>query len=246
MPLVGADYGQMELRVSTLAWPDPKWTAAIGSDTDMHEQVARTVLGITADKVPEEDRVLAKNCNFGVLYGSKGAQIVEQTGRPLEVVRAFIDGMYSTFPGFFGQIEVDKKQIHASGEFTTIMGWKQEVNVYDKPRRDREKKVWEYSRRDAEELRYAINAKVQGPAAQITLAAHILLHRWLSGRTDAMMVNNVHDAIYIDCKQNVVDEIMEGMRHLMINIPLGDIFGFELPVPLKVDVAVGDSWGDMH
>jgi len=244
MPLVGADYGQMELRVSTAVWKDPFWTSVVGDpDVDMHEQTARNVLHIKGD-ISTEQRVKAKGANFLTFYGGGAKKLAEDTNCTIEEAREFLDGWHSTYPGLSAMLEADKKRIHENGEFTTIMGWIKPVYVYDQPYRKKDK--WEYSPRDAEELRYAINDQVQGPAAQITFAAHVLIDRWLADRTDALMVNHVHDAIYVDCHPRVVDEVSEAMRHLMLNIPLGDIFGFELPVPLKVDIKVADSWGEME
>lgn len=239
MPILHADYSQMELRVATLVWPDDNWISDILSG-DMH---ARTVerlleLGRFVDDTPDTRRTKAKNGNFGVLYLSGGEDTAAELGISVEEMKHIIAGHKEAYPDLHEAQARDVERMWSTQEIVTITGMPHKLAFTGQQGRDNET------------IRTHANALVQGPAAQMTKLAGALARRWILRELRprgfrVVPINNVHDALDFDAPEEELPELERGIRRIMTELPTEDAWGFKLPVPLEVDVKVGPSWGDI-
>ncbi len=242
MPLISVDYSQLEYKIAATVWPDPKFTEAAASG-DAHAGVARQMFGAECDGPRKKEiRVLAKNINFGTLYGSEGFAVAEQTGLPLKEIEGFIEIFHNTFPGLFAHMEATKQLAVDPGYVTTLTGRTRHFYL----------KVsgwWEGSAEYKKELREALNTVVQGPAAHLTMFAQILLSRWLRTRgLRAILINNVHDALMLDAPTEEIPLVVDQLCVIMRDLPTTQApwwEPFELAVPLVAKPDVGPTWGEM-
>ena len=248
MPLVQIDYSQLEYKVAATVWPDPGFQRAAASG-DAHGGVAEVMFGKTDDEtLRKEQRVLAKNMNFGTLYGSEGGQVLAQlhagghTEVTAKMVEDFIANFRATFPGLFDYMEETKAQATDPGWVVTLTGGKRHFYLGASslhPKSSGYKK----------ELREALNTGIQGPAAQLAFFAQILVHcALIEGNYQAMLVNNVHDALQVDAPSTEVPMVVELMVDIMETLPTLTApwwEPFELAVPLVADPEVGPSWGEL-
>lgn len=248
MPLISVDYSQLEYKVAATVWPDPGFQLAAGSG-DAHGGVAEVMFGKTDDeKLRKEQRVLAKNMNFGTLYGSEGGQVLAQlhagghTEVTAKMVEDFITNFRATFPGLFEYMEETKRQATNPGYVLTLTGGKRHFYLGASslhPKSSGYKK----------ELREALNTVIQGPAAQLTMFAQILVQRALiEGGYQTILVNNVHDAVQTDGPTEEVPAVVEVMVDIMETLPTREVpwwEPFELAVPLVAEPEVGNSWGEL-
>lgn len=248
MPLVSVDYSQLEYKVAATVWPDPGFQEAAASG-DAHGGVADVMFGPTDDPIlKKERRVLAKNCNFGTLYGSEGGQILAQlhaggfTDITQAMVDEFIENFHATFPGLFAYMEETKTQATNPGYVLTLTGGKRHFYL---GAASMHPKSSQYKK----ELREALNTVVQGPSAQLMMFAQILMREWLIEHGyRALLVNNVHDAVMVDAPPEEVRGIVAAMTQIMVTLPTAKTpwwDPFELAVPLEAEPEVGDSWGNM-
>jgi DNA polymerase-1 len=246
MPLISVDFSQLEYKVAATVWPDPGFQRAAASG-DAHAGVATAVFGTTDNpELAKLRRVLAKNMNFGTLYGSEGQNVLAQihaqgyTEVTEDVVTTFIRNFRATFPGLFDYMEETKAQATNPGYVVTLTGGKRHFVLGASslhPKSSGYKK----------ELREALNTVVQGPAAHLTMFAQVLIDRWLQEHAmRGVLVNNVHDALMVDAPAEEVDDIVAAMVDIMENLPTTQApwwEPFELAVPLVAEPEVGPSWG---
>jgi len=247
MPLLIVDYRQLELRISATVWPDPKWIAAQQSG-DLHRKVAIEVLH--KPDPTEEDRVKAKNVNFGIIYGSEGYHVATQAKLSLAEVQRFIEQMKLTYPKLFALMKESRDQVRRLGYVETLTGWRRRFHFDGSPTTP-ERMLKQY---DRAKLREATNTLVQGPAAELTLDAMVELDRRgickyipFGVRTSArvpLIVGTVHDSIIVDCPSELLEVTKAGIKEVCENLPTMEWYGFQLQVPLEVEFKVGPNWGD--
>lgn len=227
--LIAADYSQVELRILAHIADDPGLLSAFERDEDIHAATASAVLGVPLEEVDKNQRRIAKTVNFGLAYGQTAFGLAQSTGMSQEEARAFIDTYFDNYPGVKRYIEETKQRAAKQGYVETLLGRRRDFSILASlsgPQRSRVE-------------REAINMPIQGTAADIMKRAMIDLHRALrEGGFRARMLLQVHDELVLEAPQAEVREVVALVRRVMSG-------AFQLKVPLKVDVEVGDNWLDM-
>ncbi len=228
--LLSADYSQIELRVLAHLSQDEALIAAFKSGADIHVHTAAAILGIDQDKVTEEHRRIAKMVNYGLIYGMGGYGLSWRTDIPVEQAQSFLDEYMLRFSGVARWREdlIDKAK--ESGVVRTISGRIRPVPG-----------VADGNRTQVEAARRAaINAPVQGSAADIMKQAMLRLEEKLAGQDFGTgMILQVHDELVFEIRKERVEQARELVRAEMQN-------AWKLDVPLEVSVGVGLNWGEAH
>ncbi|WHN65225.1 DNA polymerase I [Cysteiniphilum sp. QT6929] len=228
--ILAADYSQVELRIMAHLSQDPNLLHAFQQGLDVHRATAAETLGIKADDVTPEQRRQAKAVNFGLIYGMGAFGLAKQLGIPRGEAQEYIDIYFARYPGVKRYMEDAKAYAMQHGFVETIFGrrlYLPEINS-----RNMAKK------RAAE--RVAINAPMQGSAADIIKRAMILIDEWIiKENIDARMIMQVHDELVFEVKDDQVEKISKEIKQFMESAAL-------LQVPLIVDVGVGDNWDEAH
>jgi DNA polymerase-1 len=225
--LLSADYSQIDLRALAHLSRDPGLIAAFASDEDIHAMTASKLFGIPIDEISPEMRRTAKTVNFGVIYGMSDYGLEQATNLNREEAARFIALYFERYPKVKEYIEATKEQARKMGYVQTVMGRRRFIP--NSPNRQV---------REAAE-RMAINAPVQGSSADIIKVAMVKLHREMGERKlKSKMPLQIHDELVFEVPQ----EEMEEMKSLVVEIMTKAI---ELCVPLKIDIKVGQNWGEM-
>ncbi len=227
--ILSADYSQIELRVVAVLAKDEDMLAAFKEGRDIHTETAHEVFGVKPTDVTKEMRRVAKVLNFGVIYGMSGHGFAEAAGVEMSRAKEFIDKYFEKFSGVARYVEDTKKQAAQQGFVQTLFGRKRFIPEINSS-------AWNL-RASAE--RMAINMPVQGTAADIIKMAMVELvnSQWLMA--NSKMLLQVHDELVFEVPTNQVKEIAAKIEPLMENV-------VKFPVPLNVDIAVGDNWGEME
>jgi len=231
--LLGADYSQVELRVLAHISQDEGLLDAFRQGEDIHRTTAAAVYGVPLADVTYDMRRVAKTANFAMVYGSSAYGLAQQTGLTPDEAARFIETYFARFPRVRAYIESTKKQAARQGYVETLLGRRRYF-----PELAPKSKVMPGQRRAAE--RMAINAPIQGSAADIIKIAMIRLHQVLQERNlRSRMILQVHDELVLEVPKEevgtlapLITEIMEG--------------AFDLAAPLKVDAEVGPNWLEME
>jgi DNA polymerase-1 len=228
--LIAADYSQVELRVMAHIAQDPGLLGAFERGEDIHAATAAAVLGVSLAEISKDQRRIAKSVNFGLSYGQSAYGLAQQTGMSQEEARQFIKTYFEKYPGVRDYIERTKRQAAEQGYVETLLGRRRyfpNLAGMRGPERGRAE-------------REAINMPIQGTAADIIKIAMIRLHQALRERKlRARMLLQVHDELVLEAPDDEVQAVVPLVREVMG----GD---FELSVPLKVDVEVGQNWLEME
>lgn len=228
--ILAADYSQVELRIMAHLSQDPNLLHAFQQGLDVHRATAAETLGIKADDVTPEQRRQAKAVNFGLIYGMGAFGLAKQLGIPRGEAQEYIDIYFARYPGVKRYMEDAKAYAMQHGFVETIFG--RRLHLPEINSRNMAKK------RAAE--RVAINAPMQGSAADIIKRAMILIDEWLiKENIDARMIMQVHDELVFEVKEDQVEKISKEIKQFMESAAL-------LQVPLIVDVGVGDNWDEAH
>jgi DNA polymerase-1 len=228
--LVAADYSQVELRIMAHIAPDLGLLGAFERGEDIHAATAAAVLGVPLDQVTKDQRRIAKSVNFGLSYGQSAFGLAQQTGMSREEATQFIKTYFEKYPGVREYIERTKRQAAQQGYVETLLGRRRDFPDMAKMRGP--------DRARAE--REAINMPIQGTAADIIKIAMIRLHRALRQQgLRARMLLQVHDELVLEAPDEEVEAVIPLVRDVMGG-------AFELKVPLKVDVEVGQNWLEME
>lgn len=230
--LLAADYSQVELRVLAHVSQDPSLLEAFRRNEDIHRTTAAAVYGVPLADVTSDMRRVAKTANFAMVYGSSAFGLAQQTGLSQDEAAKFMDAYFARFPRVRAYLENTKKQAAGQGYVETLLGRRRYF-----PELSPRSKATHGQRRAVE--RMAINAPIQGSAADIIKIAMIRLHRALQERhLDSRMILQVHDELVLEVPQGEVDMA----RPLVIEIMEG---AFDLAAPLKVDAEIGPNWLEM-
>ncbi|MFZ5916270.1 MAG: DNA polymerase I [Chloroflexota bacterium] len=230
--LLAADYSQVELRVLAHISQDPGLLAAFRQGEDIHRTTAAAVYGVPASEVTYDMRRVAKTANFAMVYGSSAYGLAQQTGLSPEDAARFMETYFARFPGVPAFIERTKKQAARQGYVETLLKRRRYF-----PELAHGSRAGAGQQRAAE--RMAINAPIQGSAADIIKIAMIRLHHALRERNlRSRMILQVHDELVLEVPRQELDDVHPLMVHIMEH-------AFDLDAPLKVDAEVGANWLEM-
>ncbi|NDY48388.1 DNA polymerase I [Serratia marcescens] len=229
--IVAADYSQIELRIMAHLSQDEGLLKAFAEGKDIHRATASEVFGVPLDKVTGEQRRSAKAINFGLIYGMSAFGLARQLGIPRGEAQRYMDLYFERYPGVLDYMERTRQQASEQGYVSTLDGRR----LYLPDVRSSNT-----MRRKAAE-RAAINAPMQGTAADIIKRAMIEVDAWLQGQEKPLVraIMQVHDELVFEVHESVIDEASQRIRQLMEG-------SMTLAVPLKVDVGVGMNWDEAH
>ena len=228
--LFSADYSQIELRVLAHLSQDTALVEAFQMDEDIHSATGSLMYDVPTDQVTTDMRRIAKVLNFGVIYGLSPYGISQQTEFSPEEGQRFIETYFSKYPGIQQYIELTKDQARKFGYVATMLDRRRYLPDID---------ASNYNVRQAAE-RAAVNMPIQGGAADIMKLAMIRVHRQL--KESAMrtrLLLQVHDELVFEVPSDEVETLRELVYQEMPN-------ALKLAVPLKVDVKMGYTWGDLE
>ncbi|MGC8344620.1 DNA polymerase I [Pantoea ananatis] len=229
--IVAADYSQIELRIMAHLSQDKGLLDAFSQGEDIHRATASEVFGVPLSKVTGEQRRSAKAINFGLIYGMSAFGLSRQLNIGAGEAKKYMDLYFERYPGVLRYMENTRQLAASNGYVETLDGrrlWLPDI------------KSSNAIRRKAAE-RAAINAPMQGTAADIIKRAMIAVDDWLQKQTDdaVRMIMQVHDELVFEIKAEAVDEASKQIRALMEG-------SMALDVPLLVEVGVGDNWDQAH
>ncbi len=230
--LLGADYSQIELRVLAHISGDPGLIAAFARGEDIHASTAAAIFDIPIDQVTPEQRRFAKQVNFGLIYGMSVGRLARDAGIPQMEAENFVAHYFGRFPKVREYLEQTLARAKNQGYVETLLGRRRYFPVLQSA-----SPAQEQARRRAE--REAVNAPIQGSAADIIKRAMLNLHRALHDRgLSARMILQVHDELVLEVPQEELPVVTPLVQEIMES-------AYPLRVPLKVDLSVGANWGEM-
>jgi len=228
--MVSADYSQIELRIMAHLSGDEGLRHAFAHGHDVHRATAAEVFGRPLEEVSGDERRTAKVINFGLIYGMSSFGLAQNLGIERATAQAYIDSYFSRYPGVKRYMDATRERARNQGYVETVFGrrlWLPEM------------KSGSPQRRQAAE-RAAINAPMQGTAADLIKLAMISVQNWLDERQlSAKLIMQVHDELVLEAPPGELDEVREGVRTRMQDVA-------ELEVPLIVEVGVGANWDEAH
>jgi DNA polymerase-1 len=228
--LLAADYSQIELRIMAHLAKDEGLLHAFRNDLDVHRATAAEVFGVDLDAVTSAQRRSAKAINFGLIYGMSAFGLAKQIGVDRKQAQAYIERYFTRYPGVLGYMERTRAQAAEQGYVETIFGrrlYLPEINAKNPA-----------LRKGAE--RTAINAPMQGTAADIIKKAMIAVDNWLAASgLDARVILQVHDELVLEVREDLVAQVSVQIREHMSAAAT-------LDVPLVVEVGVGNNWDEAH
>ncbi|EKN43852.1 MULTISPECIES: DNA polymerase I [Pseudomonas syringae group] len=228
--LLAADYSQIELRIMAHLAQDEGLLHAFRNDLDVHRATAAEVFGVELENVTNDMRRSAKAINFGLIYGMSAFGLAKQIGVDRKQSQAYVDRYFARYPGVLDYMERTRAQAAEQGFVETIFGrrlYLPDINAKNPS-----------LRKGAE--RMAINAPMQGTAADIIKKAMVAVNGWLDeSGLDARVILQVHDELVLEVREDLVDQISEQIRPHMSGAA-------ELAVPLLVEVGVGNNWDEAH
>ncbi len=230
--LIAADYSQVELRVMAHISGDEGLLSAFARGEDIHASTAAAILSVPLEKVTPEMRRLAKTVNFGLSYGQTAYGLAQATDLTQAEAEDFIKAYFERFPGVREYIDCTKALATRQGYVETLLGRRRYFSELQPGSRAT------HNVRQAAE-RMAINAPIQGTAADIINIATIHLHRALREQDlRARMILQVHDELVVEAPDEEIAVIAPLMHEIMEH-------AFDLKAPLKADLKVGQNWGEM-
>ncbi|HLR13939.1 MAG TPA: DNA polymerase I, partial [Burkholderiaceae bacterium] len=228
--VVSADYSQVELRIMAHLSGDKNLCQAFADGQDIHRATAAEVFGAPLADVTADQRHAAKAINFGLIYGMGEFGLANNLGITRTAAKSYIDRYFARYPGVADYMETMRRLAHKQGYVETVMGRRIHLPELSGAKGPRQ--------RAAE--RAAINAPVQGTAADIMKLAMVKVQQWLKEEAlNSLMVMQVHDELVFDAPAAEVEVLMRSLPDLMTRV-------VELDVPLIVEVGVGDNWNEAH
>ncbi|MCF7965128.1 MAG: DNA polymerase I [Methylobacter tundripaludum] len=228
--IVAADYSQIELRIMAHLSADEGLLKAFTEGQDVHRATAAEVFGVAPEQVTTDLRRSAKAINFGLIYGMSSFGLAQQLGLSRSQAQSYIDLYFTRYPGVKNYMDNIREQARAQGYVETLFGrrlYLPEINSRNAARR-------QYAERTA------INAPMQGTAADIIKRAMIAADRWLYRDTpDAKMIMQVHDELVFEIAEEQLDDCVAKIRSIMCAAA-------GLDVPLIVDIGIGNNWDEAH
>ncbi len=228
--IVSADYSQIELRIMAHLSGDKSLVDAFSRGEDVHRHTASEVFDTPADQVTSEQRRYAKVINFGLIYGMSAFGLAGNLGIERTAAQSYMDKYFARYPGVAAYMDRTRHQARESGYVETVFGrrlWLPDITSSNVARRQ-----------GAE--RQAINAPMQGTAADLIKLAMIAVQGWIeSEKLATKMVMQVHDELVLEVPETELDRVKSNVERLMMGVA-------KLDVPLVVDAGVGDNWEKAH
>ena len=228
--LLAADYSQIELRIMAHLSADPGLMNAFADEQDVHRATAAEVFGLSPTDVSDDQRRSAKAINFGLMYGMSAFGLAKQLGITRGEAQEYVDLYFDRYPGVKTYMDGIREKASADGFVETVYGrrlYLPEINARNANRR-------QYAERTA------INAPMQGTAADIIKKAMISVQQWLHDeQPGARMIMQVHDELVFEVDENKVDGVRDRVIAIMSDAAT-------LCVPLKVDAGIGKNWDEAH
>jgi DNA polymerase-1 len=228
--LVSADYSQIELRIMAHLSGDEGLLTAFGQGLDVHRATAAEIFAVPADAVSAEQRRYAKVINFGLIYGMSAFGLASNLGIERDAARHYIERYFARYPGVRRYMDDTRTLAREQGYVQTVFGrrlWLPEINSPNGPRRQ-----------GAE--RAAINAPMQGTAADLIKLAMIAVQDWIDAeRAPARLLLQVHDELVLEVPDEALPAVRERLAALMTGVA-------SLKVPLEVEVGAGPNWERAH
>jgi DNA polymerase I len=228
--LLAADYSQIELRIMAHLSGDEGLLAAFAEDRDVHQATAAEVFGVALTEVTADQRRAAKTINFGLIYGMSPFGLARELGIERSAANSYVERYFQRYPGVRRFMDETRKQARERGYVETVYGRR----LYLPDIRSGNAATRQYAERSA------INAPMQGTAADIIKRAMIAVDAWCT-REDApaRLIMQVHDELVLEVRSDAVEPVSEAVRDRMTAAA-------ELSVPLRVDLGTGANWDEAH
>ena len=228
--LLAADYSQIELRIMAHLSGDEGLCEAFAQDEDVHRATAAEVFGVALGEVTPDQRRSAKAINFGLMYGMSAFGLGKQLGIPRGQAQEYVDLYFERYPRVKAFMDRTRAEAGDKGYVETVFGrrlYLPDINASNSQRR-------QYAERSA------INAPMQGTAADIIKRAMIRVHDWLAGdKVDARMIMQVHDELVFETAEGDAERVRQNVTEIMCAAA-------ELSVALKVEAGTGRNWDEAH
>lgn len=227
--IVSADYSQIELRVMAHVSNDVSLQHAFAAGEDIHRATASEVFGVPLAEVTSDQRRAAKAINFGLIYGMGAFGLASNLGITRDAAQSYIDRYFARYPGVAQYMAETRTLAHAQGFVETVFGrrlWLADINAAGARRAGAE--------------RAAINAPMQGTAADLIKLAMVAVQQWLhEQKLKTLMVMQVHDELVLDVPLDELELVKANLPRLMCEVA-------SLRVPLVAEVGVGPNWEQAH
>nr|MBP6280353.1 DNA polymerase I [Rhodocyclaceae bacterium] len=228
--IVSADYSQIELRIMAHLSDDPRLLDAFAQGEDVHRATASEVFGIPLNEVAAEQRRAAKAINFGLIYGMSAFGLAKQINVDRSAAQSYMDRYFARYTGVARYMEETRALARSNGYVETVFGrrlWLPEI------------KSSNVGRRQGAE-RAAINAPMQGTAADLIKRAMLAVQDWLDAqKLQSLLILQVHDELVLEVPEVELDVVKAALPKLMGGVA-------DLKVPLLVEVGVGGDWDTAH
>ena len=230
--LMAADYSQIELRIMAHLSGDAGLLAAFAEDRDVHQATAAEVFGVPLAEVSADQRRSAKAINFGLIYGMSAFGLARQLGIGRGQAAQYVELYFSRYPGVKNYMDRTRAQARERGYVETVFGRR----LYLPEIRSRNRQLQQYAERSA------INAPMQGTAADIIKRAMISVEAWCVPRAQRVrLLMQVHDELVLEVRHDAIDEVSAALGQFM------PAAGADLmSVPLRIDVGTGPNWDEAH
>ena len=228
--IISADYSQIELRIMAHLSDDASLLKAFHDGQDVHRATASEIFDITPLEVTSDQRRYAKVINFGLIYGMSAFGVASNLGISRTDAKNYIDRYFERYPGVARYMDETRQLAREQGYVETVFGrrlWLPEINSPNGPRRQAAERA-------------AINAPMQGTAADIIKLSMIAVQDWLEKeKLDSKLIMQVHDELVLDVPEKELVLVREKLPELMAQVA-------RLKVPLIAEVGVGDNWDQAH
>ncbi len=228
--VLSADYSQIELRIMAHLSGDEHLQQAFAQGTDVHRATAAEVFGVAPELVTDEMRRHAKAINFGLIYGMSAFGLARQLKIDRSTAQRYVELYFARHPGVKAFMDSTRTQAREQGFVETVFGrrlYAQDIKASNQARR-------QYAERAA------INAPMQGTAADLIKLAMLAVHKWIADTGAAVkMIMQVHDELVFEVAERDLERARENIRRCMSDVAT-------LSVPLVVEVGVGDNWDEAH
>jgi DNA polymerase I len=228
--IVSADYSQIELRIMAHISGDPSLMRSFAEGEDVHRATAAEIFSVTPIEVSNDQRRIAKVINFGLIYGMSAFGLASNIGISRDAAKLYIDRYFQRYPGVANYMDETRTKAKRDGFVETVFGrrlWLPEINGGSGPRRQ-----------GAE--RAAINAPMQGTAADLIKLSMIAVQDWLdASKIQTKMIMQVHDELVLEVPEAELPEVRKRLPELMCGVA-------KLKVPLVAEVGVGNNWEEAH
>ncbi|MBP0592127.1 DNA polymerase I [Paraburkholderia sp. LEh10] len=228
--LVSADYSQIELRIMAHISGDAALLRAFQQGEDIHRATASEVFSVTPLEVSNDQRRIAKVINFGLIYGMSSFGLASNLGITRDAAKLYIDRYFARYPGVAAYMENTRSSAKAKGFVETVFGrrlWLPEINGGNGPRRQAAERA-------------AINAPMQGTAADLIKMSMIAVQKWIEeSRIGTRMIMQVHDELILEVPDEELSDVRKRLPELMCGVA-------QLKVPLVAEVGAGANWEEAH